>query len=202
MDQGAIWYGGVLDGDPALPPPKGHSPQFSVHVCCGQAAGWIKMPLGREVVLGPVHIVLDGEPASLPKGAQPPNFRSMSIVTKRSPISATADICAASLTSSATLGSLDIALRLSVFGRPFVKRFALCYRTVVCLPVLSVLSVTLVYCGQTVAWIRMPLGIEVGISPSHIVLDGDPALQKVGTAAPRFSAHVYCDQTVAHLSYC
>jgi len=34
-----------------------------------------------------------------------------------------------------------------VFGRPFVKRFAQCYRSVVCL---SVLSVTLVYCGQTV----------------------------------------------------
>ena len=36
-----------------------------------------------------------------------------------------------------------------VFGRPFVKRFALCYWTVVCLSCLSVLSVTLVYCGQT-----------------------------------------------------
>jgi len=38
------------------------------------------------------------------------------------------------------------------FGRPFVKRFALCYRTVVspALYVLSVLSVALVYCGQTV----------------------------------------------------
>ena len=41
----------VLDGDPALPPPKVHSPQFSTHVCCGQMAGWIKMPLGREIGL-------------------------------------------------------------------------------------------------------------------------------------------------------
>ena len=32
-------------------------------------------------------------------------------------------------------------------GRPFVKRFALCYRYVVCLSVCPVLSVTLVYCG-------------------------------------------------------
>ena len=39
----------VLDGDPALLPPKGHSPQFSAHICCGQMAGWIKMPLGMEV---------------------------------------------------------------------------------------------------------------------------------------------------------
>jgi len=52
--------------------------------------------------------------------------------------------------------------------RPFVKRFALCYRTVVCL---SVLYVTLVYYGQTVAWMTMPLGTEVAIDPGHIVLD-------------------------------
>jgi len=37
----------VLDGDPALPPLKGHSsPQFSANVRCGQTAGWTKMPLG------------------------------------------------------------------------------------------------------------------------------------------------------------
>jgi len=35
------------------------------------------------------------------------------------------------------------------------KRFALRYQTVVCLPVcLSVLSVTFVYCGQTVGWMN------------------------------------------------
>jgi len=43
-------------------------------------------------------------------------------------------------------------------------------------PVLSVLSVTLVYCGQTVRWIKMKLGTEVGLGPGHTVLDGDPAL--------------------------
>jgi len=37
-------------------------------------------------------------------------------------------------------------------------------------------SVTRVYYGQTVLWIRMPLGTEVVYSsPSDIVLDGDPA---------------------------
>jgi len=40
---------------------------------------------------------------------------------------------------------------------------------------LSVLSVTLVYCGQTVGWIKMKLGMQVGLGPDHIVLDGDPA---------------------------
>jgi len=41
----------------------GHDPQFSVHVCCGQTAQWIQMPLGMEVELGPVNIVLDEDPA-------------------------------------------------------------------------------------------------------------------------------------------
>jgi len=52
------------------------------------------MPLGTEVGLGPGHIVLDGEPAlpSPKKGTLPPNFRPMSIVAKRSPISATAEL--------------------------------------------------------------------------------------------------------------
>jgi len=53
----------LLDGDPDSPPPKGRSyPQFSAHICCGQMAGWIKMPLGREEGLGPSHIVLDADP--------------------------------------------------------------------------------------------------------------------------------------------
>ena len=49
------------------------------------------MPLGTEVGLGPGHIVLDGDPAPLPKGAQPLSFRPMSVVAKRSPISATVE---------------------------------------------------------------------------------------------------------------
>jgi len=65
-----------------------------------------------------------------------------------------------------------------------------------CLSVLS-MSVTLVYRGQTVGWIKMPLGTEVILDPGDIVLDG---IQ--GTAAPHFSVHVYCGQTVAHLSNC
>jgi len=32
-----------------------------------------------------------------------------------------------------------------------------------------------VYCGQTAAWIKMPLGMEVGLGQDDIVLDGDLA---------------------------
>jgi len=63
-------------------------------VYCGQAVRWIKMPLGTEVDLGPGDIVLDGDPAPPRKEAQQPprTFRLMSIVAKRSPISATAEL--------------------------------------------------------------------------------------------------------------
>jgi len=52
-----------------------------------------------------------------------------------------------------------------------------------------------VCCGQTAAWIKMALGIEVGLGPGHTVLDGDPApLLKRGHSPP-FSVHVYCAKT-------
>ena len=76
----------VLDGGPASPPKKGHSPQFLAHVHCGQMAGWIKMPLGTEVGLGRGDIVLDGDPGRSPHkkgGTAPPNFWSMFMVVKR-----------------------------------------------------------------------------------------------------------------------
>jgi len=57
-----------------------------------------------------------------------------------------------------------------------------------------------VYCGKTAGWIKMALGMEVGLglSPGDFVLDGDPApLPKHrGRAPSQFSAHVYSGQTV------
>jgi len=63
-------------------------------VHCGQRVGWIKMPHGTEVGLGPGHIALDGDPAQTPppKRGTASIFRPMSIVAKRSPISGTAEI--------------------------------------------------------------------------------------------------------------
>ena len=89
MDQDATWYGG-------RPRPRQHCvrwgpasslkgtqpfPQFLAHVCCGQTAGWIMMPLGTEVDLGPGHILLDGDPAPLPqKGHSSPLLPSLAHV--------------------------------------------------------------------------------------------------------------------------
>ena len=67
------------------------------------------------------------------------------------------------------------SIRRTVFGRPFVKRFALYYRTVVCPVCLS--------------------------RPKPHCVRWEPAPPKRGTASPQFSAHVYCAKMVAHLSY-
>ena len=63
----------VLDGT-QFPHGKGTAaPTFAVYgqtartmsiVAIGQAAGWIRIPLGTQVGLGPCDIVLDGDPAS------------------------------------------------------------------------------------------------------------------------------------------
>jgi len=66
----------VLDGDPARPLLKGHSPQFLANVRCGQTARWTKMPLGMQVDLGSGDSVFDGDPAIPSKKGTPtpPNF--------------------------------------------------------------------------------------------------------------------------------
>ena len=48
------------------------------------------------------------------------------------------------------------------------------------------IDVTFVYCGQTVGWIKMKLGMQVGLGPGHIVLDGDPASPPQRGTAPNY----------------
>ena len=60
-----------------------------------------------------------------------------------------------------------------------------------CLSCLSLCNVG--YCSQTVGWIKMPLGMDVGLGRGHIVLDSDPAPPQRGTV-PNL-AHVCCGQT-------
>jgi len=41
----------------------------------------------------------------------------------------------------------------------------------------------------------MKLGMQVGLGPGHIVLDGDPALPpSMGHSPPQFSAYICCGQ--------
>jgi len=76
MDQDATWYGGrprprrlcIRWAETLQLPRKRAQPptQFLAHVYCGQTAGWINMPLGTEVNLGPGDVVLDGVAVPLP----------------------------------------------------------------------------------------------------------------------------------------
>jgi len=77
IDQDAIWHGGRPRPRPhcvtQVTPKEHRPPQFSTHVLWQN--GWMdQLPLGREVDLGPGHIVLDGDPAP-PKEGHSPNFR-------------------------------------------------------------------------------------------------------------------------------
>jgi len=67
-----------------------------------------------------------------------------------------------------------------------------------------VLSVTFVCCGQTVGWIKMPLGTEVATQPRPHCVRWRPSSppRKGAQQSPHFSVHVYCGPTVVHLSNC
>ena len=140
-------------------------------------AGWIKMSHGTEVGLGPGNFVLDGYPAPLPeKGWSLPNFWPMSIVANRLD------------------GSRWHLARRWALSRPHCARWGPSSppRKRGQSPQFSAHF----YCGETARCIKMPLGMEVGLSPGDFVLDGDPALlPKKGVEPPQFLAHVYCGQT-------
>jgi len=89
---GVLWPNGWMDQDatcgrwgPSFPPRGGQShPKFSAHVCCGQTSGWLKMPLGAEVGLGPGHIVRWGQVTPPKYRHSPLHFSAhMFIVVKR-----------------------------------------------------------------------------------------------------------------------
>ena len=136
-----------------LPPKKGRAPQFSAHVYCGQTVGWIKMALGMEVGLGPGHIVLDGDPAPPPKWGHSPQFSGPCLLWPN--------------------GWIKIPLGTEVgLGRPrqHCVRWGTSSPPKRTHPQFSAHD----YCGQTSVCIRMPLGMEVGLSLGDILLDADP----------------------------
>jgi len=134
-------------------------------VYCGQTVGWIKIKLGKQVGLGPGHIVLDGDPAPPSKGYSFPIFGSYLLQPN------------ACTDQDATWYG----------GRPQPRR--LCVRWEPSYPQKKgtptpTQFLAHVYCGQMAGWIKTPLATEVDLGPGHIVLDGVPALRERGTAAP------------------
>jgi len=160
----------VLDGDPP-PLPKGHSRPFSAHMCCGKMAAWIKMPLGMEVGLGLGDFVLDGDPAPFPKkGAEPPpQIFGPCLLWPNGWMDQ----------DGTWHGGRPRPRRLFVLdgdpaSRPFPKRG----RSP--LPNFRPISIM----AKTARCIKMPLGMEVGLSPGDFLLDGDPARSPKKDGAP------------------
>ena len=88
-----------------------------------------------------------------------------------------------------------------LYRRPFVKRFALCCQTVVLsfLTCPGCLSVTLVYCSQTVGWINMKLGMQVGLGHGHTARWGTSSPPQKGHSS-QFSACICCGQMAAWIT--
>jgi len=151
---------------------------------CGQTVERIQMKLGKQVGLGPGHIVLDGNPAPPPsKGDGAPQF--------------SAHICCGQMAGwikmplgrEVGLSPSDIVLDGTQLPSP--KRGPS--------PQFSAHA----YCGHTAGWMKMPLSKEVDLSPGHIVLDGDPAPHPAkGAQQPPSFRPMSIVATVAHLSYC
>jgi len=98
MDQDVTWYGGrprsrrhCVRWGTQNPLKRGTASHFSADVHCSQTAGWIKMPLGTKVGLGPSHIVLDGDPVPPNKKGHSPQFSAHVYYGETVPISATAE---------------------------------------------------------------------------------------------------------------
>ena len=178
MHQDATQYGGrpqprrvcVRWGHSPLPK-KGAEPQFLAHAYCGQTSGWIKMPLDMEEGLGPSDFVLDGDaalPAQNGGGAPLPNFRPMRIIAKR-------------LDGSRSY----LAWRYRPQPRrPYGVRWGPSLspkRGQSPLPNFWQISIV-----QTAGCTKMPLGMELGLSPADFVLDGDTAPSpKRGRSPPK-----------------
>ena len=135
-----------------VPSPKGHSPQFSAHICCGQMCRWIKMPLGSTVGLERATLCYMGIQLPPPKkGTEPFPILAHVYCTQ------TAGWIKVPLGTEVGLSADDIVTA----GHPLPKRG-------------QPPNFRPVYCGQTAGWIQMALGMEVGLGPCHIMLDGDP----------------------------
>ena len=102
----------------------------------------MKLVLGMEVGLSPGDFVLDGDPAAPPpNGHSPPIFGPHLLRPN---------------------GCMD--QDVTWYGaRPQPRDFEL-----------DGDPIPHVYCGQTAGWMKLVLGMEVGLSPGDFVLDGNP----------------------------
>jgi len=122
------------------------------------------MKLGLQVGLGPGHIVLDGDPAPSspsPKGGQSHPIFGPYLLHPNG----CRDQDATWYGGRAQMGTPLLPPQKGGRAPEFSAH---------------------VYCGQTAGWIKMVVGMELGLGPDDIVLDGDlaPTLLKKGGRAP------------------
>jgi len=150
--------------------------------------GWIIKKLGVQLCLAPGHTVLDGGPAAPPpKGHSPHPLFGPYLLWPNNWTD-----------QDATWYG----------GRPRPKRH--CARWGPSSPPQkggrAPKFLAHVYCGQTAGWIKMPLDVEVGLGPGHIVLDGELGTQlptERGTVAPQFRGFLdtgFCRQACIHIN--
>ena len=154
-------------------------------------AGWIKIPLGTEVGLGPGDFVSDRDPALLPKkGAEPPIFGPCLLwlngcmywhggrpqpkrhCVRWGPSSPPLKRHAPNFRPMSVVAKRLDGLRCH--GRPqprrlFVRWGPSSYQKNGTTPTQFLAHV---YVGQTAEWIKMPVGTEVNLGPGDVVLDG------------------------------
>ena len=174
-DQDETWHAGrprpghtVLDGDSAVPTERSTAaPTFEIYgrrLCLPPynlqsmsiVAQWLdgsRWNLAWDVGLGLRQIVLNGDPAHLPKGAQPPIF---------------GHVCCGQMA-----GWIKMQLGTKVglgWGHTVLDGDP------APLPQRGTAPQFLAHacCGKTAGWIKMPLGTEIDLGQGHIVLDGVP----------------------------
>jgi len=95
---------------------------------------------------------------------------------------------------------LQLREQRPIFGRPFVKRFAVCYGTVVCLSVVSVCNIGVL---QWNGWMDQDETWHGGrVQPwPHCVRWGprSSSPKRGHSNLPHFLAHVYCGQTARRI---
>jgi len=173
------------------------------------------MALGMEVGLGPVHIVLDGNTAPLPKkGAEPPIF-GPSLFWPNGWMHQDATcyggrpqprrLCVRWGPSPYPKGAEPhpIFVPRLLWPNGCMDKYATWYggwprstrHCVRCGPSYPQKKghthptrfLAHVYCGQMAVWMKTPLGTKVDLGPDHIVLDGIPAPAKGAQQPPLFS---------------
>jgi len=189
MDQDETWHAGRTYPIPwphcvrwgtTSPPQRDRAFPFSAHICCGHMAGWIKMPLGMEVGLGPGDFLLVGDPGPpFQKGSEPPHFAHVYC-------GQSAGYIKMPLGMEVGLSPGDFVLDGDLAPLPRRGRNPL--------PNLRPMSIV----AQMAGCITIPLGMAVGLSPGDCVRWGPSPLSKKGRSPPIFGRLLWPNGCVDH----